>query len=178
MRLTLLATALVLCSCAIVAGEKKGDRKEARGNEFEFLEEHQKELKLTDAQKKELKELAEKTRSKREKMMESPEAREILEQMRQAKKSGDETRSKELRGKLMDIAGKDEETSPRANIMAIGKILKPEQLATLRELREKEGMPTVAEMKERRKDRDENDNKTYNKPDPKSGVPKLYDEEK
>lgn len=60
------------------------------------------------------------------------------------------------------------------------KILTPEQLAKVRELREKEGMPTLAEMKEKRGDdrKGKGGEKTYNKPDPTSGVPKLYDEEK
>lgn len=186
MRYELLLTALVLCAgtCSIWAGdkgEKRMERQMERNNEFTFIEDHAKELNLTDAQKKELKALHEKTKDAREKMMKSPEARANMEEMREARKSGDEEKLKEMRQKMMAEMQKDPEHSPAANMGQIAKILNPEQLAKLRELREKEGRPTMADMKERRKgERGEKaaEKAVANKPDPTRGVPSLYDNEK
>lgn len=181
MRPTLWLTALVLCPFVAFAGEKgeKGERKQARADQFAFILEHEKELKLTDPQKKDLKELSEQAQSRREKLMESPEGRAIAEQMRQARKNGDESTARELREKLMETAAKDKDNDSARPMQQMMKILTPEQLAKLRELREKEGMPTLADMKDRREDRKgKGGEKNYNKPDPSSGVPKLYDEEK
>lgn len=183
MRFGLLLTSLVLCAglAAGEKGEKRMEKQMERNNEFTFIQEHEKELNLTDVQKKALKTLHEKTKDSREKMMKSPEARANVEEMREARKSGDEEKMKELRQKVMAEMAKDPEHSPAANMAAIAKILTPDQLAKLRELREKEGKPTMAEMRERRKgERGEKgtEKAVANKPDPTRGVPSLYDNEK
>jgi len=183
MRYGLWLTALVLCAgtCSVWAGEKGEKRMEKqmeRNDQFTFIEEHAKELNLTDAQKKELKALHEKAKDAREKMMKSPEARAAMEDMREARKSGDEEKLREMRQKMMAEMGKDAEHSPAANMAQIAKILTPDQQAKLRELREKEGKPTMAEMRERRKGEKGGEKAVANKPDPTRGVPSLYDNEK
>jgi hypothetical protein len=181
MRYLLLIPALMLGTCTM-AGEKRGEKRMERamgGGPIEFILEHEKELNLTDAQKKQLKEQEGKNKEKMEKMMKSPEMRAQMEEMREARKSGDEEKMQEFRRKMMEKMAGGEGQRPGAMLGELASILKPDQLAKLRELREKEGKPTMTAMAEKRRDRKESDSapSADNRPKRENGVPTLYDKE-
>jgi len=163
------------------AGEKpnKGDGGGGKGGigkrtpELDFILDHAKDLNLTGDQKRQIDALKEKIESAREKIMKDPENRELMKEVAAARKNNDEEKMKELREKVREKMAKSGGEDIAADIF---KILQPDQLAKLKELRESEGGGR-GKMAAGGKGPGGKPAEGQ-KPDPNKGVPSLFDNEK
>lgn len=172
---------LLAVSLNLSAGEK--GNKEGKGGgmgmgkrtpEIDLALDHAKELNLTPEQKKKLNDLKNKVEDQREKAMKDPETRELFKETMAARKSGDEEKLKQLQQKVrekMAAKGGGEDLSSE-----FVKILQPDQLAKLKELREAEGGPRGGKMAGGGGGKGAAPE--GKKPDASKGVPSIFDNEK
>jgi Spy/CpxP family protein refolding chaperone len=167
------------------AGEK-GNKKDGEGKggpggggmmkrtpELDFVLDHAKDLNLTGDQKKKINDLKDKVETQREKVMKDPENRELMKEVMAAKKSGDEEKLRELHQKVREKMNKGGGEDMAGELF---KILQPDQLAKLKELREAEGGPRGGKMAGGKGGGGKAPE--GQKPDASKGVPSLFDNEK
>ncbi|HYF51368.1 MAG TPA: hypothetical protein VEJ63_18280 [Planctomycetota bacterium] len=144
---------------------------------FDLLKENEKELNLSDDQKKKLESLRKEIGEKLSKLKDDPEMIELYTEMYQARQVEDKEHIAEVQkkiGKALDKKGLDRE----AMMLQFGKILTPQQLKKLAEIRKKNGMeenPMKKVREERAEDKKEAERE---RPDPNKGAPSLYENEK
>ena len=178
-----LVLSVLACALSLSAGERPNKKGEGDGPggpggkrvpEIDFILDHAKELNLTADQIKKINEQKNKIEDRREKMMKDPANKELYKEMMAARKSGDEDKLRELREKVKEkmAAGGGAGEDMRDEFV---RILTPEQLAKLKEIRETEG-PGM--RKGERGGPGGKGGGEGQKPDPKKGVPSLFDNEK
>ena len=170
---------MVLNSSAAEGQEKGKNRPAARWPSITgFIKEHEADLALTADQKEKLGEIDKKVEGHREKAKDDPELRDLFKQVHEAKKDEDEEKMKALRKQMRETFEKKTGMSLETILFEVGKILTPEQLAKLRELRTADGMdPKIAGSIRGLKRQEKNDTAEHAKPDPSKEPPKLYEEE-
>ena len=180
---TLLLSFTLCLSLAALAGENKGRRDDdkqladGRMPEFSFIEKHEKELNLTPEQKKKLDALKKKFEELRESMRKDPDTRELFKELKEAREAKDEAKLKALREKVREMLAK--KSGGESILAETMKILAPEQLKKLKELREAEGLGRGEGMlggegRAAAKSADD----PNRKPDNTKSAPKLYENEK
>ena len=164
----------------LAAGEKGNKGEGGKGGmmkrtpEIDFILDHAKDLSLTGEQKKKINDVKDKMENQREKNMKDPENRELMKEVMAAKKSGDEEKLRQLQLKVREKMNKNGGEDLMSEVL---KALQPEQLAKLKELRESEGGPRGGKMAGG-KGGAGGKTPEGQKPDPKKGVPSLFDNEK
>jgi Spy/CpxP family protein refolding chaperone len=119
---------------------EKGDKGAARflRDRFgaEFVLKHADDLKLTDEQKAKIKELAEKADKDREALRKDAKFEELLKKMQEARKAGNDEAGKAAQKELRDYV---QSKVPEGDGLreALAKILTPEQIEKLAEIRKK-----------------------------------------
>lgn len=145
------------------------------GGPFEFILEHSKDLNLTADQKKSIEDLKQKAMANIEKFRQDPELRKLMQEMKDARQSGDTEKMKslreELRGKMGNGEGKD------GPLEEIKKILNADQLAKVKELRAAEG-GGKGEGKGMREKHAAGGGDEQARPDPAKGAPPVFDGDK
>ncbi len=175
-----------LFSCGVLAGDapSKGgagkengrNRGQGQGKAFEFILQHEKDLSLTDEQKKKITELQRKAEQRFEQARKDPDLREPFKQMAEARKSGDADKMAEARQKLKDALDKKPGLSEESLLGDIRNVLTDPQLLKLAELHKEEGGGPKG-MRDRKagkggKGKGEEEGK---RPEPEKGAPSLYE---
>lgn len=177
--LTITVAASSLLSFSACAAERGGL---AGGGPLQHILDAAKELNLTEDQRTKIQALAKELgaghdpAAMKEKFKNDPAKMELLKEFKAARESGDEAKLKELRAKLFagaggEGAGKGE--GIRDMFQKLRDILTPDQLAKLKEMREKNGERPGAGARSKEGDKGA-DNKS-NKPDASKGVPVPFE---
>jgi hypothetical protein len=141
-----------------------------------FIKEHTKELNISEDQKKKFEETQKAIQEKFATLKEDPDLRELFKEQFEARQNQDREHIVEMRKKLRDAL--EEKGIHVAEIaLAVTKILTPEQLLKLAELRKQNGRERNPLKRMREERREEQRNSQPNRPNPDKGVPTLYENE-
>ena len=171
---------MMLPSISTAHGQEKGkDRPIARWPSIiGFINEHEAALVLTSDQKEKLNEIAKKVEDKREQFKDDPELRDLFKQVHEARINEDEEKMKSLRKQMREAFDKKSGMSLESILLEMGKILTPDQLVKLGELRKAEGVDIDVQSSIRKlKGQQKKDSAEHVRPDPTKTPPKLYEEE-
>ncbi len=175
------AIAVATIACTTISAARAGERGGMGGGPIQHILDAAKELNLTEDQKTKLHALAKELgathdpAAMKEKFKNNPAMLETLKEMKAARESGDETKLKELRAKLMASGGEGGGKGEGAHgeiVQKLMQILTPEQMKKLKEMRENAGERKGIEL--RPTDSDKGNNKS-NKPDASKGVPVPFE---
>lgn len=159
-------------------GKNKGPAAGGNNREgVEFILEHEKDLDITSDQKQKLEDLSTKITTQREKLRQDPEMQELYKDAKEAQDSGDKEAVRAARKKIREAMEKKTGVKLENVIADVAKILHPDQLKKLAELRKNAGMEnplkTAAADKQAEKD-----DANHKHADVSKGPPNLYDNEK
>ena len=174
----LIPTVVLSLTCALLsmpvsAGPGKGGKGGMMGDgPIAFILEHGKDLNLTADQIKSLEALKEKVAAAVEKAMQDPEVRKIMQEMRDARKSGDKDKMQSLREELQGLRQKD--GAGEKLFGALKDILNADQLSKLKELRQESGKGLGAGRAGGKGET----TSTGERPDPSKGPPPVFDGDK
>ena len=143
----------------------------------EFILEHAQDLSLDADQKTKLTELNTKIEAQKDKLKQDPEIRELFRDAKEAKDSGDETAMHAARKRLREAMEKKSGLKIEDMMQDVAKILHPDQLQKLAELRKKADMdPNPGKTLKDQKSEEKADVASQQQPDRSKGTPNLYDD--
>lgn len=143
----------------------------------EFILDHAQDLALDAGQKTKLTEMNTKIEAQKDKLKQDPEMRELYRDAKEAKDSGDEVAMHAARKRLREAMEKKSGLKIEDMMQEVAKILHPDQLQKLAELRKKAGMdPNPGKTLKDQKGEEKADVASQQQPDRSKGAPNLYDD--